>query len=384
MTMRALVVDDSVVYRRSISQVLTSIGGVEVVATACSGSSALERLRQLRPDLVTLDMEMPGMDGLQTLDAIGHSDCKPVVIVVSGLSRAGGELALRALQKGAFDFVTKPDRPTVNENLSIMREELVPRIKALAHRMDVREILRGENGTSISSPGTRGECFMSRSIVPDRIRESVLAGNQMTSSKKPKLVLIGVSTGGPNALGRLFSGLPGDLGVPVLVVQHMPPLFTQLLAEDLSTKSRMPVREAIDGEEIVPNHAYLAPGGRHMRVVENPAGVARIQITNDSPENHCKPSVDYLFRSVAQNFPGRAMAVILTGMGDDGTSGLKLLKSHNCPTIVQDEQSCVVFGMPKAAIDAGLADSVLPLDAIAGRITSIVRGGICEHQHQRQ
>ena len=193
-------------------------------------------------------------------------------------------------------------------------------------------------------------------------------------TSRPEIVLIGVSTGGPAALARLLPLLPADLGVPVAVVQHMPPIFTQSLAESLSGKCSLRVREAADGDKLEPGLVLIAPGGRHLRLASSPDAVARAQITDDPPENNCRPAVDYLFRSAANALPGRAMAVILTGMGNDGTLGLRLLKRHGCFTIAQDEATSVVFGMPKAAIEAGVVDLVLPLDAIAARILATVRG----------
>jgi two-component system chemotaxis response regulator CheB len=198
--------------------------------------------------------------------------------------------------------------------------------------------------------------------------------NRLAGNGKPDLVLIGVSTGGPNALARLLPALPRDLGVPLLIVQHMPPIFTLSLAESLAAKCAIRVREAAQGEPVEPNTAYLAPGGKHMRVVPGTAGSMVVQITEDPPENNCRPAVDYLFRSVANHFPGRSMAVILTGMGSDGTLGLRLLKRQGCFVIAQDEPSCVVYGMPKSAVEAGVTDAVLPLESIAGRITAAVRG----------
>jgi two-component system chemotaxis response regulator CheB len=188
------------------------------------------------------------------------------------------------------------------------------------------------------------------------------------------MVVIGVSTGGPKALATIFATLPGNLGVPIVIVQHMPPLFTQLLATNLSANSAVPVREASHDEAIAANTAYLAPGGKQMRLVPGSAGSKRLQLSDDPPENACRPSVDYLFRSVANHFPGKALAVILTGMGDDGARGLRLLKGGGSTVIAQDESSCVVYGMPKAAVDAGTVDALLPLEAIADRITSLVRG----------
>jgi two-component system, chemotaxis family, protein-glutamate methylesterase/glutaminase len=187
-------------------------------------------------------------------------------------------------------------------------------------------------------------------------------------------VLIGVSTGGPNALQRLFSALPANLGVPIVVVQHMPPLFTRTLAESLSGNTRHIVREALDGECLAANCVYIAPGGRQMGITRAPDGTKMVRITDDPPENNCKPSVDYLFRSVATAFPGQALAVILTGMGNDGSGGLRLLKVAGCKVLAQDESTCVVFGMPKAAIDSGLVDAVLPIDEIAPRVVRILRG----------
>jgi len=191
---------------------------------------------------------------------------------------------------------------------------------------------------------------------------------------KPELVLIGVSTGGPNALASVLPAIPCDIGVPLLIVQHMPPIFTQSLAESLARKCAIRVREAVAGEIVQPNTAYIAPGGRQMRLAPGPEGAKVLQITDDPPENNCRPAVDYLFRSVANHFPGRATAVILTGMGNDGTLGLRLLKRHGCFVIAQDEPSCVVYGMPKSAVEAGMTDVVLALEAIAGRLTQIVRG----------
>jgi two-component system, chemotaxis family, protein-glutamate methylesterase/glutaminase len=372
MAIRVLVVDDSVLYRRVLTDVLASIPGVDVVGAASNGQSALERVRELRPDLVTLDLEMPGMGGLQVLEAMGKSGMKSYVIVVSAASKRGGQLALRALQQGAFDFITKPEQSSPEENRTAMHAELAPRVRVLAQRLEVRSILRGTAAANVSA--TAGPSYLHDSCpVSDSLRETSGRMSRLAAGTKPEMVLIGVSTGGPNALTRVFADLPANLGVPVLVVQHMPPLFTQLLAEELSTRSLVPVKEAVDGDVICANRAYLAPGGKHMRLVAE-RGERVIQITDDPPINHCKPSVDYLFRSIARGFPGRSLAVILTGMGDDGTAGLRLLKQAGCPVIAQDEASCVVYGMPKAAVDAGLADVVLPLDAIAARITSIVRG----------
>jgi two-component system chemotaxis response regulator CheB len=370
MSLRVLVADDAVLFRRAISEALASLPDVEVVGSASNGKLALQKTLELKPDLLTLDLEMPEIDGLAVLDALRQRGDKTSVIVVSALTRRGGDLTLRALEKGAFDFITKPDTSGAAESREAIRRELAPRLTALAHRLAVRNILRRPP----LSPGAPA-------VIPaPKPAGSNLNGiatrmSRLVSPTKPEMVLIGVSTGGPNALARMLPQLPGDLGVPILIVQHMPPVFTQSLAESLAAKSAVRVREGANGEIIAPNTAYIAPGGRQMRLAAGPGGGRMIQITDDPPENNCRPSVDYLFRSAATLFPGRSMAAILTGMGNDGTLGLRLLKRHGCFVIAQDEASCVVYGMPKAAVDAGMADVVLPIEEIAARIAAIVRGG---------
>jgi two-component system chemotaxis response regulator CheB len=287
-------------------------------------------------------------------------------MVISAVTLRGGRLTMQALEKGAFDFLTKPQGKDAAESKAMIVRELAPRLRALAHRRQIRDILRpGAAGTSVPAPALS-------SVAPVAPASRPVAGRQPTS--RPEIVLIGVSTGGPAALARLLPLLPKDLGVPIAVVQHMPPIFTQSLAESLSSKCSLRVREAADGDKLEPGLVLIAPGGRHMRFASCSDAVARAQITDDPPENNCRPAVDYLFRSAANGLPGRAMAVILTGMGNDGTLGLRLLKRHGCFTIAQDEATSVVFGMPKAAIEAGVVDIVLPLDAIAARILAAVRG----------
>lgn len=368
--MKVLIVDDSILFRRVMAEVLSSLPEVEVVGQAQNGKLAVQKVRELQPDLVTLDMEMPEMDGLAVLDALKDAGSMPAVIVVSALTRQGGKLTMQALQKGAFDFITKPDTTNAEESRRALQAELAPRIKALSLRLGVRGILRGAAPSPIPAPPKSQGAPIGPALNTVGARMA-----RLTGGTKPELVLIGVSTGGPNALAVLLPALP-RLGVPVLIVQHMPPLFTQTLAENLSGKCTLGVREAVHGETAEADTVYIAPGGRQMRLAPGPEGSKVIQITDDPPENNCRPAVDYLFRSVSLQFPGRAMGVILTGMGSDGTLGLKLLKRHGCFVIAQDEASCVVYGMPKSAVDAGLADEVLPLEAIAGRIAAVVRNGV--------
>jgi two-component system chemotaxis response regulator CheB len=316
---------------------------------------------------------MPEMDGLAVLDELRRGDDAVQVIVVSALSRTAGDLTVRALEKGAFDFITKSETSGPQQSREALARDLAPRIRAIANRLEIRGIIRGKSSASRSEVAAAK--VVERVAAPSDLDGVAGRMQRLTATTRPGMVLVGVSTGGPAALTRILPGIPGDLGVPIFIVQHMPPVFTQSLAESLAAKCAMSVREAVHGELAEPNTVYIAPGGRHMRLGTEPGDRVSIQITDDPPENNCRPAVDYLFRSAANHFPGRAMAVILTGMGSDGTVGLRLLKRRGCFVIAQDEASCVVYGMPKAAIEAGVADIVLPLDAIAGRIASTVRGG---------
>lgn len=362
MSTRILIVDDTVMFRRAVSDALTGQPGVEVVGMAANGKLALSRMAALQPDLVTLDIEMPEMNGIEVLEAMGREGLKPGVIVLSSQTVRGGELTVRALELGAFDFLTKPEGGTPAANLAHLRERLLPMIRAFERRRDVRAMLRRESG----QPPRTGAAMRPVSAG----REPAVVSR---ARRGAPLVLIGVSTGGPVALSTLLPALPGDLNAPVMIVQHMPPLFTQALAASLDRKSAIRVKEAADGLLAEPNCAYLAPGGAQMKVTPGPLGEVVLRVTDDPPENGCKPAVDYLFRSVALQFPGRSVAAILTGMGYDGTAGLRMLKRGGCFSIAQDENSCVVFGMPKEAIAAGLVDTIAPLDQIARAIAHSVR-----------
>ncbi|MGA7342081.1 MAG: chemotaxis response regulator protein-glutamate methylesterase [Terracidiphilus sp.] len=377
--MRVLVADDAVLFRRLLADVLATFPGVEVVGSAANGRIAIRKVRDLKPDLLTLDIEMPEMDGLAVLDALlastgSNHGAKVEVIVVSALSRRGGDLTMRALEKGAFDFITKPEAASAEQSREALLRELAPRIRAVAHRLEVRAILGGN-----SSPSRRDVPARSVAAEPAPAEPSLdgiaTRMQRLSNPSRPELVLVGVSTGGPVALARLLPAIPSNIGVPILIVQHMPPIFTKSLADSLDSKCTVRVREAVHGELPEPNTVYIAPGARQMRLGTGPENRPVIELTDDPPENNCKPAVDYLFRSAANRFPGRAMAVILTGMGSDGTLGLRLLKRHGCFVIAQDEASCVIYGMPKSAVDAGVADAVLPLDSIADRIVAAVKGG---------
>ena len=376
--MRVLVVDDTIVFRKIISDSLLEISGVEIVGSASNGKIALQKLEELKPDIITLDIEMPVMNGIEVLESIKKEHLDVGVIVLSAVTVKGGDLTIKALQLGAFDFITKPDSGTVAENRAEIRDTLAPIIKAWKERNrneDGREknsnkkiipVLKKE---AINISGSRAPVF-----TPSSIFEIASFLKKMPNFKKPEIVVIGISTGGPAALGEMLPKISAGIGVPILIVQHMPPLFTQSLAKSLNAKCKINVKEAEEGEKLIPGTAYIAPGGKQMKISVSASGNDHIiRITDDPPENNCKPAVDYMFRSVSTLFPGKITAVIMTGMGNDGTTGMRLIKRHGGVSITQDKASCVVYGMPMEVVKAGVSDIILPLDMISSAIEKSVR-----------
>jgi two-component system chemotaxis response regulator CheB len=359
--LRVLIVDDTVVYRKIVSDVLSDLPDVEIVGTAHNGKAAISKVRSLKPDLLTLDIEMPEMDGLETLGHLKTEAPDVGTIMLSNLAQRGGELTMRALELGAFDFVAKPQEGSMEENTKAIKNALVPMLRAFARHKEIKRILKGKAVFTLAKEGHCGKAAQTlrKSVFPKR--------------EKADIVAIGISTGGPKALSQMMPQIPANLDVPVLIVQHMPPVFTRFLANNLNSKCRIAVQEAKDGEPLRPNVALIAPGGRQMKVAVGADGETKIvRITDDPPENSCKPSVDYLFRSVAHHFVGRATGVIMTGMGSDGTLGLKLMKRNGATVIAQNEETCVVYGMPKEPIESGIVDRIAPLDLIAEEIRRTV------------
>jgi len=346
---RVLVVDDSAVVRRLVTTSLTLDTEIEVAGVAVNGREAIELVESLEPDAVTLDIEMPILDGLGALAEIRKRRPHLPVIMFSTLTEKGATKTLEALSLGASDFVTKPSNTTsMVESMTSVREQLIPKLKAL---VGARRIV-GPGRVKPTPPP-----------APVRVAEP--------SGRTPEVLLVGCSTGGPDALSRVLEGLPGTLPVPVLVVQHMPPLFTTMFAERLNRVSALTVREAVEGDVPKAGEVLIAPGGMHLRVRRS-AGVVRGHLDEGPPENFCRPAVDALFRSAAEVYGGAAVALILTGMGSDGLIGCRLLAEAGARVVVQDEQSSVVWGMPGAVATAGLAHEVLPLDDIAGKIVSVL------------
>lgn len=358
--LRVLVVDDTIFYRKIVSDVIAEIPGVDVVGSAHNGKAALSKIRSLKPDLLTLDIEMPEMTGLEVLQHLRKQSSKVGAIMLSTLTQEGGAMTMRALELGAFDFIPKPQSGTMASNKKVIKETLGPMITAFAR--SVRRLPTRPAGRPAAPKGP----LPKRPSAAAAPRTASLTGGRRNRSE---IIAIGISTGGPNALANMLPHLPGDIGVPVVIVQHMPPVFTQSLASSLDKKCALSVREASNGEALKPNTVYIAPGGKQMKIVAGADGRTRIlRITNDPPENSCKPSVDYLFRSVADHYVGRATGVIMTGMGSDGTKGLRQMKRNGAVVIAQDQPSCVVYGMPKEPTETGIVDVVAPLARIADEI----------------
>jgi len=340
---RILVVDDSVVIRRVLSDTLSADTALEVVGTARDGRIALAKIPLLKPDLITLDVEMPGMNGLETLVAIRKLYLKLPVIMFSTLTQRGASATLDALSLGASDYATKPGNPgEPTVAIERIRSELIPKIKALCGAAPLK---------LLPLPG-------SRPALKVRLR----------TNRRIEVVAIGTSTGGPNALAEVLPRIPHDFPVPIVVVQHMPPIFTRLLAERLASRSAIPVEEGAAGVILSPAHAWIAPGNFHMKVIR--AGMSwRLNLNQESPENSCRPAVDVLFRSVALAYRANVLGVVMTGMGSDGVLGAQDIRNAGGDIIIQDEASSVVWGMPGLVQASGLADSAYPIDRLAAEIT---------------
>jgi two-component system chemotaxis response regulator CheB len=334
---RVLVVDDSVVVRKVLSETLSSDSDLEVAGCAPDGRIALAKIPQCRPDLITLDVAMPVMDGIETLSEIRKLYPKLPVIMFSVLTGTGAAVTLNALALGASDYVAKPGNTGSPESaVERIRVDLIPKIKALC-----------------APP--------SKTAVAPRPR----ARNRRTSPIE--IVAIGASTGGPNALAALFPSIPKDFPVPIVTVQHMPPIFTRLLAERLASRSQISVEEGREGANLMPGHAWIAPGNFHMTVKRTTAGVY-LELDQEPPEHSCRPAVDVLFRSVAAAYGANALGVVMTGMGSDGVIGSRQIRAAGGEILVQDEASSVVWGMPGLTYAAGQADAVYPLDRLGPEI----------------
>jgi two-component system, chemotaxis family, protein-glutamate methylesterase/glutaminase len=350
---RVMVVDDSVVVRKIVTDVLSADPGIEVVGTAVNGKVALGKLPQLEPDLVTMDIEMPEMNGIEAVRAIRGTRNRVPIIMFSTLTERGATATLDALSAGANDYVTKPANVgSVAQSMESVREQLIPKIKALTGR-----------------PVTPVRAATAPVAPPPR-----LAAPRTAPGKKPAVLVIGSSTGGPEALARVLPALPANLPVPVLLAQHMPPVFTRQFAQRLDRLSPLRVVEAVDGTPLLPGTVHLAPGDHHLVVRSNGRAGFTTSLNQNPPENFCRPAVDPLFRSAVAAFDGAVLGVVLTGMGADGRNGCGEIRDAGGTVVVQDQASSVVWGMPGAVAQAGYADEVLPLDRIAEAISRHLAG----------
>ncbi len=343
---RVLIVDDSAFMRSAISRMISSDPALQVIGTARDGVEAVDKTISLRPDVITLDVEMPRMNGLEALRLIMDKQPTPVVMI-SAYTTEGAVETLKALELGAVDFIPK----NISEgsiNILNIKEELISKIKQAS-------------GSNVKEP-QRTEPLQSKYTSTE------VEGKSVTTD----LIVIGSSTGGPRALQKIIPLLPKNLPVPVVVAQHMPPKFTKVLAERLNELSVLQVKEAEDGELVIPGKVLIAPGGKHMIVTGNSKQNIKIKLVEEAAKAIYKPSVDMLLISASKIFPSTTLAVILTGMGHDGLQGVKRIKAGGGRSIVQDKDSCTIYGMPKAIVEAGLADRIVPLTEIAYEIINSV------------
>jgi len=346
---RVLIVDDSVLFRSFLRRCLNDMDGIEVVGTAGDGKMALRQIAQLKPDVITLDMNMPLMTGIEVLKVLQEKDPDRKVIMVSCETETDAERTIEALESGACDFIIKPKASSPDAE-----DELTKQLsRRLFSAQSVGRVVRGKR----------------------RVRQTQAASVRKPLAFRPDVIAIGSSTGGPAALSTVFSALPATVPVPITITQHMPKLFVQSLASRLDQESKLTVRVAEDGMELAPGHAYIAPGEIHMEVVRKGVGLATKLV--DGPKlHHCKPAVDRTFYSLAKLAPViKTLAVVLTGMGADGADGAKKIAEAHGYVIAQDEASSSVWGMPGSTVKAGAASDVLPLDQIAGAISQIAIPG---------
>ncbi len=353
---RVLIVDDSVVIRRLLTDELKKDPDIDVVGTAATGKIALAKIQQTPPDVVTMDIEMPEMDGLTAVSEIRKTHPKLPIIMFSTLSQRAAKETLEALSRGANDYVTKPANVgSAALAMQRVRDELLPKIKALA----------GQSTTEPQKPVRP----VSKPVVSQKSTPSAGKKDQSVD-----VVAIGVSTGGPNALAEVIPHIPKDCPVPILIVQHMPPVFTKCLAERLSIKANIPIHEGQPGDVLSAGQAWIAPGDYHMGVERKGTQIV-LAMNQDPPENSCRPAVDVMFRSVAKVYHANVLCAVLTGMGQDGMRGAEVIREAGGVVLAQDEASSVVWGMPGAVVQAGLAHAVLPLSQMATEIMRKVRIG---------
>ncbi len=355
---RVMLVDDSPIIRGMNARILDKASRVEIVASVSNGELAVKRMEQGGVDVVVLDIEMPVMDGLTAIPLLLKQDKNVKILMSSTLTQHGAEVSFRALELGAADFIPKPTNIASVDGRNAVDD----------YRRDIVEKVNNL-GTTVLKEKRRPATATTAASVPQPVK----AKPELVSRLAPKVLAFGSSTGGPQALLQVFRNLDGALDCPVLITQHMPPHFTEILAKHIGDVSKMPCREAIDGDVLEAGRIYVAPGDYHM-IVKADGLKAVLTLNQDPPENFCRPAVDPMFRSVAECFGKRALCIVLTGMGRDGAAGAKVVADAGGCVIAQDEATSVVWGMPGATYGAGVCDAVLPISGIAPFINKVTKG----------
>lgn len=365
-----MIVDDSAVIRGFLARWLEAEADIQVVAIANNGLTALRECERTRPELVILDIEMPEMDGLTALPKLIQLDQAVQIIMASTLTRRNADVSLKALSMGAADYIAKPESTRVVNEKEEFHRGLLEKIRVLGATRRARNRKLGK----VVPPPTLKPVASAQKIVSPLIKKTSIKLRAFDNTHAtPEVIAIGSSTGGPQALFRTFEALKGKTSLPILITQHMPGTFTAILAEHLGRIYEKDCREASDGEKVLNNRVYVAPGDWHMTVSREDSDVV-IKLNQEPPENYCRPSVDPMLRSLATVYGGNVLAVILTGMGHDGLDGCKMLAESGAVVIGQDEETSVVWGMPGSVATAGLCNRVLPLQEIPGAIEKIING----------
>lgn len=356
MPIRVLIVDDSVVVRKFLTDIVAKDSDLELAGVASTGSIALQKLTQVQPDIVVMDVEMPGMDGIEAVTRLRVDWPKLPVLMCSSITARGADVTLRALAAGATDYVAKPSSLGANGGME-------------AFEKDFRDKLKGLGGVSLRKAAPAS------SPVVARVSTGLPSVMKPKPPTRPSILAIGCSTGGPNALARVFLDLPPDLGVPIVITQHMPPLFTKMLGERLTANSRLKVTEAVAGDVLEPGRAYIAPGDYHMVLERSGTGV-RIVLNQDPQENSCRPAVDVMFRSVAKIFGADVVAAVMTGMGRDGALGSRAIADAGGWVITQEAASCVVPSMPNSVVEIGASCEAADLEHLGSLFAMRCRGAV--------
>ncbi|OGV71982.1 MAG: hypothetical protein A3K19_22190 [Lentisphaerae bacterium RIFOXYB12_FULL_65_16] len=365
---KVLIVDDDAMCRDGLRQALTGLADIEVIGVSPNGTLGLIKARRQAPDLVLVAASLTDVTPVDFTRAVLVDLAHTGILIAASDSPKDADATIPALEAGAYDFVVKPDGQCRKENIAAAQRLLVPKIRCFSIRRYSRLARR------LTPTGRSNTDGASLNAAPEATGtpETQLGDIRGRNRNRIEAVLVGASTGGPEALSRLIPALPANLAAPVVIVLHMPGPFTARMAAALDRASALNVSEGADGDVLTPGHAYLAPGAQHLTVERNRNGALALRLLDGNTVSGCKPSVDLLFRSAAETLGGRCLAVVLTGMGSDGTCGLTALKAHHAPVLVQDEATSIVWGMPGSAVHAGLADEILPLDKIGPRVVDIV------------